>query len=73
MLYPVFFPVRTRFFNIVNRSLHDVHEMNGHTADHVCPSVRCIQLDNSSTDLDEISCGRYAIGSYPKVTLFNIP
>jgi hypothetical protein len=43
------------------RSLHDVHQMNAYMADHVCLSVRMIQLENRWTDLDEIWYGRYAI------------
>jgi hypothetical protein len=53
------------------RSLHNVHEMNANRADHVCLSVRMIQLDNLWTDLDEIWNGYYAIGIFPKIVLFN--
>jgi hypothetical protein len=34
------------------RSSHDVHEMNAYRADHVCLSVRMIQLENHWTGLD---------------------
>jgi hypothetical protein len=53
------------------RSVRDVYEMNEYRAGHVCLSVRMIQLENSWTDLDEIWYGRYAIGDYPKIILFN--
>jgi hypothetical protein len=51
------------------RSLHDVHEMNAYRARHVY--VRMIQLKDRWTDLDEIWYGRYAIGDYPKIVLYN--
>jgi hypothetical protein len=53
------------------RSLHDAHEMNAQRTDHVCLSVRVIQLEKRWTDLDEIWYGRYAIGAYSKIALFN--
>jgi hypothetical protein len=34
-------------------------------------SVRMIQLENRWTDLDGIWYGRYAIGIYPKIVIFN--
>jgi hypothetical protein len=50
---------------IFMHSLHDVHEIN------VCLFVHMIQLDKCWTDLDEILYGRYAIGDYPEIVLFN--
>jgi hypothetical protein len=59
------------------RSLQDVHEMNAYVAGHVCLSVRLsvsmVQLEKTWTDLDEIWYGRYAIGDYPKIVLYNFP
>jgi hypothetical protein len=52
-------------------SLHGVHEMNTYRADHVCLSVRMIQLENCWTDFAEIWCRLYAIGGYHKIFLFN--
>jgi hypothetical protein len=52
------------------RYLHDVHEINAYRADHVRLSVRMIRL-NHWTDLDDIWCGRHAIGIYPKTVLFS--
>jgi hypothetical protein len=51
--------------------LLDMHEINAYWADHVCLSVRMIQLENRWTDLDEIWCGRFAIEGYHKLLLFN--
>jgi hypothetical protein len=56
---------------LVARSLHDVHEMKAYWAGHVCLSVRMIQLENRWMDLDEILYGRYAIGYYPTIVLFD--
>jgi hypothetical protein len=58
-------------FVIFFRSLPDVHEMNTCRVGHVCPSVRMIELENRRTVLDEIWCGRYAIGYYPKIIQFS--
>jgi hypothetical protein len=49
---------KRQFTFLILRSLHDVHEMNTSRADHVCLSVRMIQLENRWTDLDEIWYGR---------------
>jgi hypothetical protein len=53
------------------RSLHDVHEMNAYRAEHLSLSVRMIQFENRSTDLNEIWYGCCAFGIYPKIVLFN--
>jgi hypothetical protein len=53
------------------RSLHDVHEMNEYRAGHVCLSVRMIHLENHWMDLDEIWYGRYAIGDYLEIVIFD--
>jgi hypothetical protein len=47
---------------VLMRSLHDVRDMDAYRADHVCLSIRMIQLKNHWTDLDEIWYGRYTIG-----------
>jgi hypothetical protein len=56
-------------------SLHDVYEMNAYRTDPVClsvrPSVCMVQIKNTWTDLDEISCGRYAIGVCRIIVIFN--
>jgi hypothetical protein len=52
-------------------SLHDVHETDAYSADHVCLSVRMIQYENRWPDLDEIWHVRYAISVNPKIVLFN--
>jgi hypothetical protein len=41
----VFFAVRTKFLNIIMRSLHDVHEINAKKG-WSWLSVRMIQLEN---------------------------
>jgi hypothetical protein len=56
-------------------SLHDVEEMNGCKADHVCLSsclyAFLIQLQNRWTDLDYIWFGGYSTGGYRKIILIN--
>jgi hypothetical protein len=54
------------------RSMHYVHKINLYMAGYICLSVHMIQLDNRWTDLDEIWYGRYTIGIYPKIVLFNL-
>jgi hypothetical protein len=52
--------------------LHDLAlAENTLSADHVCLSVRMIQLKNRSTDVNEIWYGRCATGDYPKVVLLS--
>jgi hypothetical protein len=43
------------------RSLQDVYKIKAYRADHVCLSVRMVELENRFTDLGEIWYGRYAI------------
>jgi hypothetical protein len=45
--------------------------MNAYRADHVCPPVRMIQLENLWMDFDDICHGCYAIGGHPKLVFFN--
>lgn len=57
--------------NVSLGCLRDLYEINAYRADHVCLSVRIIQIENRWTELDEIKYGCYAIGSYPKILLSN--
>jgi hypothetical protein len=45
--------------------------MNTYAAGRFCPSDRMIQLENNWADLDEIWCGRYAIGDCYDNVLYN--
>jgi hypothetical protein len=57
--------------SVVMRYSHDVHETNTCRADHVCLSVRTIQLEKWRVDFDEMRYGRNASADYPMLVLFN--